>query len=138
MEVSEICGKMDIQVYLKGGNTIKNLLVAPKDKATSTQKGGVIYKYKCNRVECDEFVGSLQGPLGKDLRNTLGPLPQFLTMPTSQAIKPVRTQVWVENHITLHGPYKATCIRVNDTSLNTNIGTYQLSHIWDEVMFSTP
>ena len=29
-------------------------------------------------------------------------------------------------------------IRVNDPSLNRNIGQYQLPHIWDEVLFNTP
>ena len=28
--------------------------MAPKDKDTMMKKSGVIYRYKCNRVECDE------------------------------------------------------------------------------------
>ena len=45
---------MGIQVYFKGGNTIKNFLVAPKVKENITQKSGVIYRYECERLECDE------------------------------------------------------------------------------------
>ena len=37
------CSKHGVQVYFKGGNTIKNLLVAPKDQDTIQKKSGVIY-----------------------------------------------------------------------------------------------
>ena len=33
---------------------------------------------------------------------------------------------------------KALCIRVNNPSLNRNIGKYHLPHIWDEVLFNIP
>ena len=52
------CRKHGVQFYFKGGNTIKNLLMAPKDQYTIQKKGGVIYRYKCDRVECDEeYIG---------------------------------------------------------------------------------
>ena len=44
-----ICIRHEIELHLKGGNTIRNLLVAPKDKDTITQKRGVICKYKYGR-----------------------------------------------------------------------------------------
>ena len=43
-----------IQVYYKGVSTIRNLLVAPKDQDPIQKKSGVIYRYKCDRMECDE------------------------------------------------------------------------------------
>ena len=54
-----ICYKLDIQVHFKRGNTIKNLLVAPKDKYTITEKSGVIQRYKCDRAEFDEYIGEV-------------------------------------------------------------------------------
>ena len=33
---------------------------------------------------------------------------------------------------------EAMLIRVNDQSLNRNIGKYQLPHIWDEVLVKSP
>ena len=33
---------------------------------------------------------------------------------------------------------EAILIRVNDLSLNRNIGKYQLPHIWDEVLVKSP
>ena len=53
-----ICRKHGIEMYFKGGNTIKDLLVHPKDKNTILQKSGVICKYKCGRVDCEEeYIG---------------------------------------------------------------------------------
>ena len=46
--------KYGVQVHIKGGLTIKNLLMAPKDKDPILKKSGVIYRYKSERVECDE------------------------------------------------------------------------------------
>ena len=32
--------------------------MAPKDKDTIWKKSGVIYRYKCNRVDCEEeYIG---------------------------------------------------------------------------------
>ena len=52
--LKNIYGKHGIKVHFKGGNIIKNFLAAPKDKDTITQKSGVIYRFKCERVDCDE------------------------------------------------------------------------------------
>ena len=38
------CKKYGIEVHPKGGHTIKDLLMAPKDKDTILKKGGVIYR----------------------------------------------------------------------------------------------
>ena len=39
-----ICGKVEMQVNVKAGNTIKSLLVTPKDRDNITQKSGPIYR----------------------------------------------------------------------------------------------
>ena len=43
-------------MHFTGGSTIKDLLVHPKDGDTTLQKIGVIYRYKCGRVECEEYI----------------------------------------------------------------------------------
>ena len=48
------CSKEGVQVYFRGDRTTRSLLVAPQDKHPITKKSGVIYRYKCDRVECDE------------------------------------------------------------------------------------
>ena len=53
-----ICRKHGIEMCLKGGNTIKELLVHPKDKDIILQKSEVIIRYKCGRVDCkEEYIG---------------------------------------------------------------------------------
>ena len=52
--VKRTCNKHGVQVYFRGGVTIKNLPMAPKDQDPMLKKSGVIYRYKCDRVECDE------------------------------------------------------------------------------------
>ena len=49
-----ICRKHGIEMYFKGGNTIKELLIHPKDRNNILQKSGVIYRCKCGRVNCEE------------------------------------------------------------------------------------
>ena len=52
------CRKYGIEVHLKGGHTIKDLLMTPKDKDPILKRSGVIYRYKCGRVDCDhEYIG---------------------------------------------------------------------------------
>ena len=41
------CNKQGIQVHFKGTNTVKQLLMAPKDKDPKLAKSGIIYRYRC-------------------------------------------------------------------------------------------
>ena len=53
-----ICRKHGVNMFFKGGNAIKDLLVHPKDRDTILQKRGVIYKFRCGRVNCgEEYIG---------------------------------------------------------------------------------
>ena len=64
--IKNVCKKYGIQVYFKGGRTIKDLLVAPKDKDHITKKSGIIYRYRCDRVECDkEYIGESSRTFGE-------------------------------------------------------------------------
>ena len=49
--MKNVCNKHGVQVHYKGGNTIKSLLMASKDKDHITKKSGITYRFKCNRVE---------------------------------------------------------------------------------------
>ena len=48
------CRKYGIEVHLKGGHTIRNLLMNPRDRDPILKRSGVIYSFRCNKVECDE------------------------------------------------------------------------------------
>ena len=74
--VKKKCNNYGVQVYFRGGTTIKNLLVAPKDKDPMLKKSGVIYSYKCGRVECDEeYIGESSRTFGERFKEqSEGPL----------------------------------------------------------------
>ena len=60
--IKRSCRKYGVQVYVKGGLAIKNLLMAPKDKDPILKKSGVIYRYKSDREEYDEkYIGESAG-----------------------------------------------------------------------------
>ena len=44
--IKKICGRYGIQTHFKGGRTIKNLLVSPKDKDPMVNQSGAIYWYQ--------------------------------------------------------------------------------------------
>ena len=51
------CKKYGIEVHLRGGHTIKTFLWPLKIKIQSLKRRGVIYRYKCDRVDCDhEYI----------------------------------------------------------------------------------
>ena len=84
------CNKYGVQVYFKGGNTIRSLLMAPKDKDPMMKKSGVIYRYKCDRVECDEeYIGNPPEHLERGSRNIKRPHPPYLTTTTPLVTKSV-------------------------------------------------
>ena len=49
-----ICRRHRVEKYFKGGNTIKDLLVHPMERDTILQKSGVIYRFRCGRVDYEE------------------------------------------------------------------------------------
>ena len=61
-----ICNKHGVQVHYIGCNTIKGLLMSPKDKDHITMKSGIIYRFKCHRVDCDdEYIGESSRTFGE-------------------------------------------------------------------------
>ena len=77
--LKNFCIKHGIQVHHKGGNTIKSLLMTPKEKDPITKKSGIIYRFKCNMVECDdEYIGESWKNIWREVQGTPeGPLPNI-------------------------------------------------------------
>ena len=42
----KVCSKHEAQVYFRGGNMVRSLLMVPKDKDAIIKKSGVIYIYR--------------------------------------------------------------------------------------------
>ena len=64
--LKKVCNRHGVQVYFNEGNTIRNLLVAPKDQEPILKKSGVIYRYRCDRMDCDEeYIGESSRVFGE-------------------------------------------------------------------------
>ena len=102
---------------------------------------GVIYKYHCDRVDCDEEY------IGESLRTFWERFKEHLKPPS-----PIYDHINISGHNVTINNFKiigredlnqirtikeALYIRVNDPSLNRNVGKYHLPHVWDEVLFNT-
>ena len=136
-----IHGKHGVQVYFKGVNTIKNLLVAPKNQDPILKKSGVIYRYRCGRVDCkEEYIGESSRTFGERFREY-----QKAPSPIYGHSNNTGHQVTIDNFSIVgredqnlsRAIKEALYIRVNNPSLNRNIGKHHLPHIWDEVLFNT-
>ena len=137
----KVCTKHGVHVYFKGGTTIKNLLMAPKDQDPIQKKSGVIYRYKCDRVECDEeYIGESSKTFGERLRehlNALSPIFDHYNITGHNVTIDNFSIVGREDQNLMRTIKEALHIRVNNPSFNKNIGKYHLPHIWDEVLFNT-
>ena len=136
--IKRTCKKYGIQVHCKGGHTIKNLLMAPKDKDHILNKSAVIYRYKCHRVECDEeYIGESARTFAERFKeHPKPPSPVYDHSNTSGHSVTIDnfSIVGSEDQNMKRAIKEALYIRKNNTSLNKNIGKYHLPHIWDEVL----
>ena len=72
--IKKICGRYGIQTHFKGGRTIKNLLVSPKDKDPMVNQSGAIYWYQCGDLSCDdEYIGETSRTFGERYKEHLKP-----------------------------------------------------------------
>ena len=83
--IKRTCNKFGVQVFFKGGQTIRSLLMAPKDKDPITNKSGVIYRYKCSEHGCnEEYIGESARNFAERFKEHQKTLPLYLTAVTPQ------------------------------------------------------
>ena len=137
-----ICRKHGIEMYFKGGNTIKELLIHPKDRDNILQKSGVIYRYSCGRVDCeDEYIGESGRTFAERFREYMrapSPIHDHFNLTGHEISLDNFSIVGREDQSMARTIREALLITVNDPSLNRNIGKYQLPHVWDEVLVKSP
>ena len=139
--IKKICGRYGIQSHFKGGRTIKNLLVSPKDKDPMVNQSGSIYWYQCGDLGCDdEYIGETSRTFGERYK-------EHLKAPSAIHHHSIQTgHTTNQNYFQIIGREgqnlarnikESIYIRVNNPSLNNNIGKFNLSHIWDRVLLNT-
>ena len=137
-----ICGKYGIQTYFKGNTTIKQTLMRPKDQDPKDSRSELIYSYRCDDITCsEEYIGETARTMGERYK-------EHLKEPS-----PIHGHILQTGHNTTTNNFsisgredrdqartikEAIYIRVNNPMLNRNVGKYNLSHLWDRVLFNTP
>ena len=140
--VKNICKKHGVDVHFKGGQTLKNILVSPKDKDNITSKSSVIYSYTCGEIDCDEeYIGESQRTFGERFKEQLkAPSPIFLHQNNSGNETTLNTFriIGREDNSLARTINESMYTRVNNPTLNRNIGKYSLPHICNKILFSIP
>ena len=127
------CGKYGIQTYFKGNPTMKQVLMKTKDQDPKEKKSGVIYSFQCNHLTCDEeYIRETTRTLGEWCKEHL------------KQLSAIHVHIQQTGHITTEDSFniigredqgkartikESVFIRVNNPTLNPNIGKYNLSHI---------
>ena len=122
--------------------TSRETQLSNKDQDPMAKKSGVIYSYQCNNIACDEeSIGETARTLG--VRHK-----EHLKQPS-----PIYTHIQQTGHNITDNSFniigredqgkartikESIYIRVNNPTLNQNVGKYNLNHIWGRVLFNTP
>ena len=99
-----------------------------------------MYRYKCDRLEFDEeYIEETAGTFGERFKEHLkAPSPIFdhsnITCHSTTLNNFNFSIVGREDQNLSRLIKESMCIRVNNPSLNRNIGKYHLPHIWDDVL----
>ena len=130
-----------IQTHFKGSRTIKNLLVSPKDKVPMVNQSGAICWYQCGDLSCDdEYIGETSRTFGERYKEHLNP-PSAIHHHSNQTGHTTNQNnfqiIGREGHNLARNIKESIYIRVNNPTLNNNIGKFNLSHIWDRVLLNT-
>ena len=139
--IKKISDRYGIQTYFKGSNTIRNLLVSPKDKVSMVIKSGAIYWFQCGDLSCDdEYIGETCRTFGERYKEHLkdpSPIHQHSNH-TGHPISHNNFQIiGREGHSLARNIKESIFIRVNNPTLNRNVGKFNLPHIWDRVLLKT-
>ena len=132
---------MGVHTHFKGSTTIKQMLVRPKVKYCKDSQSNVIYSYQCKELDCDEkYIGETSRALGEKYK-------EHLKEPS-----PIHVNSTHTGHSTSADNFnilgredqgltrlirESIYIRVNNPTLNRNIGMFNLSNIWDRVLLNT-
>ena len=140
--IKRICGRYGIQTHFKGGSTIRSLLVSPKDKDPMPNQSNTIYWYHCSSPACDdEYIGETSRTFCERYKEHLkdtSPIHHHSNQTGHPTTHNNFQIIGREGHNLARYIKESNFIRVNNPSLNNNVGKFALPHIWDRVLANTP
>ena len=126
---------MGAQVHFKCSNTIKDMLVAPKDKDRVTNKGSIIYRYKCCHPECIvEYISDTGRTFVDRYKECLRALCHIHDHANTRGYS-IQLDSFFHSRKGVPGNHKdhkrGNVYQNQWPSPNSNLGMYQLPQIWD-------
>ena len=114
----------------------------PKDKDPMVSQSDAIYWYQCGDLTCDdEYTGETSRTFGERYKEHLMD-PSPICHHNNQTNHPINKNnfkiIGREGHHMSRYIKESIFIRVNNPTLNNNIGKFNLPHIWDRVLINTP
>ena len=102
---------------------------------------GAIYWYQCGNLSCDdEYIGKTSRTFGERYKEHLK-APSAIHHCSSQTGYPTSHNnfqiIGKKGHNLARNIKESIYMRVNNPTLNSNIGTFNLSHIWDRVLLNS-
>ena len=118
------------------------MLVKPKDKDPLDRRSRAIYWYQYGELTCNEEykrdTSRTFGERYKEHLKELSPIYGQSSQPGHSTNHDNFTIMGREDHELARIIKKSVYIRVNNPTLNRNVGKYNLHYIWDRVLFITP
>ena len=104
-------------------------------------QSGSIYWYHCGDHSCDdEYIGETSRTFGERYKEQLKAPSAIHHHSTQTGYTTNHNNFQIigrEGHSLARNIKESIYIRVNNPSLNNNIGKFNLSHIWDRVLLNT-
>ena len=105
------------------------------------QSGG-IYWYQCHDLGCDdEYIGGTSRTFGERYEEHLKDPPPIHQHSNQTGLPTSHNNFQIigrEGHNLARNIKEYIFIRVNNSTLNNNIGKFNLPHIWDRVLLNAP
>ena len=147
-KIRRVLAEHNITSHFKPYNTIRNILVHPKDKLPKEKKPNVIYGIKCGEPKCNEtYIGETSQPLAKRMYQHRRPSSSGYDSAVFTHLHTTGHQFANEDVIILdseenwfeRGVKEAIYERRERPALNRNGGLrFNLSHAWDKTIEGVP
>ena len=122
---------MPIQVCFKGVNTLKSMLMHPKDKISNDQKKDLVYHWECKADGCNfAYIGETSRALGERVKEHSKSTTSAILKHCKDFRHPLPSIT--DFNIIDKDPSQIT------PSLNRNIGKMSIPHCFDHLLGAKP
>ena len=140
--IKKICGRYGIQTHFKGGNAIKTSWSLPMTKTLWSPKVMSSTGINVETSTCDdECIGETSRTFGERYKEHLkdpSPIHHHNNQTNHPIIQNNFKIIGREGHHISRYIKESIFIRVNNPTLNNNIGKFNLPHILERVLINTP